>query len=61
MDIRSYKGGMCYMVWENAILALGCQGDWIKNNRDLGGKQGVEAQVQKMVARHPLSQQGGRR
>ena len=38
MDIRSNEGDMCNMVWENTVLALGCQGGWIKSNRNLGGK-----------------------
>ena len=38
MDIEPNKREMCNMVWENAVLALGCRGDWIKNNMNLGGK-----------------------
>ena len=38
MDIILYKGGMCYLVWENAVLELGHWGGWIKSNRGLGIK-----------------------
>ena len=38
MDIRSYTGDKCYLVWENDVLAHGRQGGWININRDLGEK-----------------------
>ena len=50
---------MCYLVWENAILAPCVRVCRLKNNRYLGGILGVEAPVQKMVACQTREQRGG--
>ena len=41
MEIRSYKGDICYLVFENDVLALGRWRGWLKSNLDLGGGGGV--------------------
>ena len=46
---------------DNSILEFGHWGGRLKSNGDLGGKWGVEAPFQKVVAWHTLAQQGGRR
>ena len=38
MDIIYNKGGMCYLVWENYVMALGCWGSGLKRNWNLGGE-----------------------